>query len=360
MNRAQPWRQARRILCVRLDNLGDVLMTTPALRALRDSGPPARTLTLLGSPAGAALAPHIDEIDEVVEHRAAWVRNARADDTAELAARLRAARHDAAVIFTVYTQSPLPAAMLCRLAGIPLVLAHCRENPYALLSDWVPDADARAVSPDAVRHEVRRQLDLVAAVGAHTRDERLSFRVREADRASLFRRLHALGVTEEGGWIAVHAGASAASRRYPAELLAQALVALRGSGRRLLMLGGEASPGVRQALAATPAAVPGMAWLDDLSLGELAAAIERAGVLICNNSGPAHLGAALGVPVADLYALTNPQHAPWLTPHKLLYQDVPCRYCLRSVCPQGHHACLAGVPPARVARAAQDLLAGAN
>ena len=55
--------------------------------------------------------------------------------------RLRAARFDAAVIFTVYSQNPLPAALLCYLADIPLRLAHCRENPYQLLTDWVAEPE---------------------------------------------------------------------------------------------------------------------------------------------------------------------------------------------------------------------------
>jgi ADP-heptose:LPS heptosyltransferase len=93
-----------------------------------------------------------------------------------------------------------------------------------------------------------------------------------------------------------------------------------------------------------------------LDLSELAALIARASVLIANNSGPAHMAAALGTPVVDLYALTNPQHTPWRVPHRVLSHDVPCRDCLRSVCPLGHHACLELVSPSAVADAACELL----
>jgi ADP-heptose:LPS heptosyltransferase len=61
---------------------------------------------------------------------------------------------------------------------------------------------------------------------------------------------------------------------------------------------------------------------------------------VSNNTGPVHLAAALGTPVVDLYALTNPQHTPWLVPHRVLSRDVPCRNCYRSVCPHGTNACL--------------------
>ena len=90
--------------------------------------------------------------------------------------RLRSLGFDAAAIFTVYSQNPLPSAMLCYLAGIPLRLAHCRENPYQLLTDWLPEPEPEQL----VRHEVQRQLDLVAAVGCQARDTRLSLRVPEA------------------------------------------------------------------------------------------------------------------------------------------------------------------------------------
>jgi ADP-heptose:LPS heptosyltransferase len=78
-------------------------------------------------------------------------------------------------------------------------------------------------------------------------------------------------------------------------------------------------------------------------------------VLICNNSGPAHIAAALDTPVVVLYALTNPQHTPWQVASRVLNHDVPCRNCLRSVCPQGHHACLLRVEPEAVAHAALEL-----
>ena len=66
--------------------------------------------------------------------------------------------------------------------------------------------------------------------------------------------------------------------------------------------------------------------------------------------------AALGTPVVDLYAQTNPQHTPWQVPSRVLFHEVPCRHCLRSECPQGHHACLEEVAPGAVAQAVRDLL----
>ncbi len=348
------WSDCAHVLGIRLDNMGDVLMCTPALRALRQSG--ARRLSLLTSAAGARLAPFLPEVDTVLAYDAAWVKNASMGNAhdQQAIARVRALRPDAAVVFTAYSQSALPAALLCHLAGVPRVLAYSRENPYRLITDWVRETEPAA----GVRHEVRRQLDLVAEVGARADQATLSFHVRDADRRSLAWKLHRQGVTETGGWICAHAGATAASRRYPAALMVRALTGLRGEGRRILLLGGHEDPALAPALAAARPLLPGLVDLSgELDLGELGAALEAAAVLICNNSGPAHIAAALGLPVVDLYALTNPQHTPWMTPARVLNQDVPCRYCYRSVCPQGHHACLAAVPPERVVTAARELLA---
>ena len=152
---------------------------------------------------------------------APWMKTAGSHVTArpgldlDMVERLRRTSFDAAVIFTVYSQSALPAAMLCYLADIPRRLAHCRENPYELLTQWV-----RETEPDTcLRHEVRRQLDLVATVGAHTDDERLSLAIPDEVNASVGKML--ARVIEDGRpWVVIHAGATAASRRYPPDMFA--------------------------------------------------------------------------------------------------------------------------------------------
>lgn len=351
------WSIARRLLCVRLDNLGDVLMSTPAMRALHEQRP-GRTLSLLTSPGGAALAPHLPFIDDAIVYDAPWVKNGRAatGDRARdraLIEALAARRFDAAVIFTVYSQNALPAALACLLAGIPLRLAYSRENPYALLSDWAPETEPHA----APRHEVARQLDLVARVGAEVRDPRLVFTVDTRDRLHAQRRLRARGLLrEDKPLLLVHPGASAPSRRYPPALFGAAIDAISRLVPCSIALTGSAEERetIDAVLQSTHAPVQSLAG--ELSLGELGATIELAAVLVANNTGPVHLAAALGTPVVDLYALTNPQHTPWQVPHRLLYHDVPCRYCYRSVCPETHHDCLRQVPPAAVAAAAIDLL----
>ena len=103
---------------------------------------------------------------------------------------------------------------------------------------------------------------------------------------------------------------------------------------------------------------PSISLGGELSLAELAALLERAPVLLANNTGPVHLAAAVGTPVVDLYALTNPQHTPWGVPHRALNHDVSCKYCYKSICPEGHHDCLRLVEPETVVGAVLELLDG--
>jgi lipopolysaccharide heptosyltransferase II len=350
-----PWLDARNVLVVRLDNLGDVLMTTPAIAAIKHCSPHAR-VTLLASKTGGVARQHIPVLDDAIVYDAPWVKGAEeraAPADRRMIGVLARRRFDAAVIFTVCTQSPLPAALLCRLAGIPLRLAHCRENPYDLLTHWVPDTEVCATG---MRHEVARQLDLVRSVGFHAADERMQFRYPAADVLGMRRKFVQAGGDLLRPYVVVHPGATAASRRYPAErfgIAAQAVVDATGC-QVVFTGGGDEAPLIGAAQARMTS--PGISLADRLTLGELAALIAGAQVIVCNNSGPVHIAAAVGTPVAVLYALTNPQHTPWKVPSHVLNHDVPCRNCLKSVCPQQHHDCLERVQPEAVAQAALDLI----
>jgi len=355
-DRVRDWGDAETVLAVRLDAMGDLLMTEPAIRALAESKP-GRRVTVLTSPAGAAAAALFPRVDGVIVYEAPWMKatgprtNSRPDfDQIE---RLAWERFDAAVIFTVYSQNPLPAALLLTMAGIPLRLAHCRENPYQLLTNWVKETEPE----NGVRHEVRRQLDLVAGVGCRATDERMRVRIPDEAADRIRQTLRWLDLDSERSWAVVHPGASAPSRRYPPRLFAEACRELTTRhGVRLLFTGDEAElplvDEIRDGLG-----VPSDSLAGELNLGEMAALLAAAPLLIANNTGPVHLAAAVGTPVVDLYALTNPQHTPWMVPCRVLNHDVPCRNCYKSVCPEGHHDCLARVPAGAVVRAALDLMA---
>ncbi|MCC2642080.1 MAG: Lipopolysaccharide heptosyltransferase [Nitrospira sp.] len=354
--RLEAWRQARRILCVRLDQLGDVIMTSPALRAVKDSMP-GRTITLLTSPGGAEAARLMPFVDDILVYEAPWMKGCAFRDNAsadrQFIDQLRASAFDAAILFTVYSQSSLPAALMCYLADIPLRLAHCRENPYQMLTDWVrePEPDA------AIRHEVRRQLDLVSVMGAHSLDQHLSMTIPLPSRELIGHLLRRLLGAVERPWVVIHPGASAASRRYPPESFAMvARQLIQDFGWTVIFTGTQPERRLIETIREQTAA-PTHSLAGELDLGSLAALLERAPLVISNNTGTVHVAAAVGTPVVDLYALTNPQHMPWLVPHRVLFHDVPCKFCYKSICPEGHQDCLRLVTPETVVNAATELLA---
>ena len=347
--------EIREILCVRLDTLGDVLMTTPAIRALKDSLPRSR-ITLLTSPAGAEPTPYIPEIDDVLIYESPWMKASpvQPDNQYDMAMLqlLQERQFDAAVIFTVYSQNPLPAALFCHLANIPLRLAHARENPYHLLTHWVKEIEPEKL----IRHEVRRQLDLVGSAGCTTTNERLSFRVPAEARDCVQQYLRMAGVDLCRPYIVLHPGVTAPSRQYRPEGYAEAArqlvleddwqVVFTGTSREV-----ELVEQIRAWMGVSSYSMAGQ-----INLGELGALLEGAALLISNNTGPVHVAAAVGTPVVDLYALTNPQHTPWAVPNRVLYHDVPCKFCYKSICPEGHHACLERVTPGEIVTAVRDLL----
>src|SRR5690242_13475360 len=188
------WQNVRRLLVIRLDNIGDIVMIGPALRALRQALPAAR-ITLMASPAGSQVAPLLPWIDDVLVHRALWQDasdNMGLDPPAELdlVATLRARAFDAAVIFTSFSQSPYPPAYVCYLAGIPIRLGQSKEFGGSVLSQWVKPL------PDGA-HQVDRNLFLLEQAGFALVGRQLELRLPGAVQEAAARQLAALGLAPE-------------------------------------------------------------------------------------------------------------------------------------------------------------------
>ena len=352
------WRAARRVLAVRLDNLGDVLVTSPALRAIAESLPGAE-VALLASPVGAQVGRLHPDLTEVIVAEVPWVDpwGRLPHDSARerrLIETLREKRFDAAIIFTSFRQSPLPAAYLCYLADIPLRLGATTDGAGSLLT-------TRHRPPERLCHEVERGLDLVGAVGLATTDDRLALaipdRAHAEARAWLGRAGHG-----SGPLVVVHPGCSMPARTYPWEgyaaitdgLVADlgATVVLTGDAGERELLGrivDRLAPATCRATRVCAGALPFPAFC---------ALIGAADLAITNNTGPMHIAAAVGTSTVALFALTNPpeQWGPWRVPHRLLYHDVPCRLCYSRACPHNHE-CLRLVAPATAVAAAAGLLA---
>src|SRR5437588_5015518 len=370
------WSQVKRILAIRLDNLGDVLVTTPALHAIKTSLPGA-ALTLLASPVGAQVAHLNPDLDEVIVYQAPWMdpwyKLAQVSQREQqMIAILRERRFDGAIIFTSFRQSPLPAAYLCYLADIPLRVAASIDGPGSLLT-------TRHKHLERMMHEVERGLDLVAAIGLTTEDLDLVLHVPADARTRIDDLLASYHIDKPDdrmkcrgdpcgrpAWdrpplIVVHPGCSMPARTYPWEMYVEVVdLLVEQLGATVFLTGAEDEQELVERILnhvqeGNRRAVHSLAGV--LSFPALCALIEAADLVITNNTGPMHISAAVKTPVVTLFALTNPpeQWGPWHVSHRLLTVDVPCRICYSRVCPY-QHECLRLVSPSMVVDAASGLL----
>jgi len=362
---------ARRILVVRPDNVGDVVLLTPALRALRAAAPGAR-VDLLASPAGTAVAAMIPELDGVLTVSPSWQQLTAPTDTAgadaaaraerELLERLTAARYDVMLVFTSFSQSPWPAAHLGLLAGIGTRVVHSREFAGAVATHWV-------TPPPDTTHHVDRSLHLLEAIGIPPRGRTPSLWVPDAAYAeadelvagvaavrTIDRFDRAAGARAVPRFALLVPGASCPSRRYPADRFGAAAAALAGKGLPVLIAGTAAEAGLVDEVVRA-AGSPDVRPLPAAALPVFTALLARAAVALTNNSGGLHLADAVGTPVVVTYAGTERlgDVAPRSVPSALLQVPTPCSPCRQLRCPF-HLECL-DVAPRRLAEAALRLAA---
>ena len=207
-------------------------------------------------------------------------------------------------------------------------------------------------------HEAERALKLVEAEGFRTSDTSLVLRVPPSAMDASIRLLEAEGVDQAGPLVVVHPGCSMPARTYPWEGFARVADLLVGELGCRVVLTGDGSEVDLVTRIAGRMRQRAVSMAGRGSFAEFAALISVSDLVVTNNTGPAHVAAAVGTPVVDLFALTNPpdQWRPWGVPHRLLYRDVPCAMCYSRICPYGQE-CLAGVQAEEVVAAAAGLLA---
>lgn len=348
------WQACRKVLVVRLDNLGDVLLATPAIHAVRQFLPDAR-ITLLTSPTGAQVEGLVPDLDDVIAYRAPWMdpdRTLVMDPSREAStiAMLRRRGFDGAIIFTSFHESSLPAAYLCYLAGIPLRHAASIDGPGSLLT-------SRHRHPDRPMHEVERGLDLVGGLGATASADALVLRPTTEDRQLM--REFTRSLRRDGRPIvAIHAGSSCPARTYPPDGFVEVARAVQSTFDADLLWTGSRDERELIDRIQGQLAQPGLNVAGQTNLSQLAALISECDLAITGNTGPMHVAAAVKTPIVALFALTNPPYEwrPWGVPHRVLNRPVPCAVCYQRVCPR-HQECLRDVPLTDVTRAAADLLA---
>ncbi|MFF9125533.1 glycosyltransferase family 9 protein [Streptomyces sp. NPDC014889] len=332
-------------LVVRLDSFGDVLLAGPAVRAVAAH---CAHVTMLCGPRGAAAARLLPGVDEVLVWEAPWEGfdppPVSAPDIDGLLARLRARAFDTALILTSFHQSPLPAALLLRLAGIGRIGADSVDHAGRLL-------DVRHRRRPG-RHEAEAALDTAVALGFPPPpgdDARLRV-LPPPDTSTL---------TGCGPYVVLHPGASAPARAWGPRRCEEAVALLADAGHRVVVTGGPQERDLTRRVSAGAAVDLG----GRTAPRTLAGVLRMADVVISANTGPAHLAAAVGTPVVSLFAPVVPpgRWAPYGVPVILLGdQAAPCADSRARVCPVPGHPCLNEVTGQDVVRAVHKLIQERN
>ncbi|MEU6479933.1 glycosyltransferase family 9 protein [Streptomyces sp. NPDC047017] len=323
-------------LVTRLDSFGDVLLAGPAVRAVAAR---ADRVTLLCGPRGESAARLLPGVDEIVVWDAPWAGFAPPPvDRADIERLLGALDADTALILTSFHQSPLPTALLLRLAGVRHIAADSVDYPGSLL-----DVRHRR-APHA--HEAEAALDLAVAAGFPCPDD---------GRPRVLPPPATAHLTGPDPYVVLHPGASVPARAWSPRRCARAVAELAAAGHRVVVTGG---PGEKDLTAY-------VAGEDGLDLGGRTGAPELAGVLagaraaVTGNTGPAHLAAAVGTPVVSLFAPVVPAERwrPYGVPYVLLGdQDAPCAGSRARTCPVPGHPCLESVTATDVLAAVEKVM----
>jgi len=345
------WLEAKKILAVRLDNIGDVIMLGPALRAVKETSPQAH-LTLLATPGGATAVPLLPWIDDVIVWRPIWqdVGGRMPFDPArerELIDLLAGQEFDAALIFTSFSQTPHVPGYVCYLAGIPLRAGESKEFGGSTLTTELKGA------PDEL-HQAERNLCLVEHLGFVARERQLVVTIPDTARNAIPDLLDKTEVNPHQPFILLHPGASAHARRYPAERFGILARLLTRRDWQVLVTGVERESAlIQEVIAHAPKA---RYLIGDTTLAEYAALVERAKLVICNDTLPMHLSDAVRTPLVVLFSGTDyeEQWQPRATRARLLRRETSCHPCYLFECPIGQ-PCL-DISPEEVVEEVETLL----
>ena len=351
-----------RILLVRLRQIGDVVFTTPAIRALRTRFPDAH-LSYVVEPAALSIVEHNPHLDEViVAQRLRGAAGLRSD--VALINRLREGRYDLAIDF----HGGPRASVLTWLSGAP------RRIGYEVLGRaWMYTERVRRPRELRPRHSVQNQFDLLAPLGIAPPDPAVDpvemTAGEDADRR-VRERLAGAGVPPTARLIVVHVSSNSPFRRWPSDSFAAAIAELAAPAddRRIVVTAGPSeADAVDRIVAAARVRLNGTAAervlrCGEFSLAELRALVDTAALYIGGDSGPLHIAATSSVPIVALYGPTLPVRShPWrssaVPAEAVDAGELPCRPCDQRVCAPGDFRCLTGIRPDAVVSAAERLLA---
>ncbi|MFH5805633.1 lipopolysaccharide heptosyltransferase II [Alienimonas sp. DA493] len=327
--------------------VGDAVMATPALRALRERFADARVVAVCRPPVGDVLA-GTGLANEIVSlpksKRAAW----------RVSRSLRRNRADLAVLFP----NSLRAAAIARVAGARRTLGFDRDGRRWLLTDPVSIGDRSRPSPTLLSYN-----KLAKAAGCGDPGTRTELAVQPADEAA-FQAVLSENPVLRDGFVALNpGGAFGAAKHWPTAHFADLARRIAADGRAVLALCGPSERAIAAeiaALADDPRVVSVGTSRDGdrkLSIGLTKAAVRAADLLVTTDSGPRHFAGPLGTPAVTLF---GPTHIAWSETFHAnathLQLPVDCGPCQQRTCPLGHHKCMQDLSPDRVFAAVREAL----
>ena len=353
-----------RVLLIRLRLIGDVVLSTPVIRALRRAFPDA-TLTYLVERDAAAVVAGNRDLDRIIAvERTRGLR--RMLDDAKLAWQLRRDRYDVVIDMHGGPRS----SWLALATGAGQRIGYDMPGRQWMYTRTIPRA--RELRP---RHSVLNQWDLLEGIEGWPGDaadparDAVAMPVDpEADRRIVVR-LRSAGVAPGHQLIVLHVSASNPFRRWPEPAFAEVVASLvsQSPDRRVILSSGPSDRlAADRIVAAARALLPAAARsqvidFGEFDLAELRALVERSVLFIGGDTGPLHVAATTATPIVAIYGPTLPARStPWRNPsipsESIEIAGLPCRPCDQRVCAPGDYRCLTTIKPADVVVAAERML----
>lgn len=334
-------------ILVRATNwIGDAIMTLPAVRTIRSNFPQAR-LTVLAQPWVADIFTANPMVDEVILYRKKG-EHAGITGMWRLSRQLAVKKFDLAILL----QNAFEAALIARMAGIPVIAGYKRDGRGLLLTHPVPVSQAIRR-----QHQVLYYQHLLTELGLSPGANSLYLYESAANKAWADDFLHPF----PGPVIGLNPGAAyGPAKRWPAERYGQVAKTLLASrGGTVLVFGTEADAEA----AATIGQIAGRSVVDltgKTSLAQAMALIGRCSILITNDSGLMHVAAAHDIPQVAIFGSTDTvATGPFSERAVVITKSLPCSPCLKARCPTDFE-CMTGIAVDEVTRAAQTLLDQTN
>jgi heptosyltransferase II len=350
-SRADP--STQRILVVQPTWVGDAVMATPALRAIRNLYPQAHISYLLKRYVK-PMYTGMPWADQLITYRSGKTnKKAGKAEFVGLAARLRKGKFDTAILLP----GSFKSALVCKLAGIKRIIGYDRDGRGFLLTDkLLPQREGGRYVPTPI---IKYYLGLAHYLGSRERDLTMQLFVTPSEQREAERVLERAGVDPaRRPLVMLNPGAQyGSSKCWPAEYFATVADRLVDElGAQVLISSAPKERKIVDEITRHMSHVPIDLAKAGLTLGALKEIVRRCDLMISNDTGPRHMAAAFGVPVVAIFGPTHPEWTEiYYAKERIVSVPVHCGPCQLKVCPIDHR-CMTRVTPAMVWDTALRLL----